>query len=190
VRGRFARLGGLSRGVQPLGFEALETIAVHLSRTAPEDGHSWTEGDRRRYARMTSTDLYDAWLIAWSPSSGLDLHDHGGSRGVIALRSGTLLETYTDEPAARMIRGRMLVPADVIAIPTTRVHEVSNPSRWDATSIHVYSPPLLSMSFFGIGHDGRLEALSRSEGDLAELEEATGPRFDSARSAETGLLAM
>jgi hypothetical protein len=45
---------------------------------------------------LLDTDLYDAWLIEWSPSSGLELHDHGGSRGVVVVVDGTLVETYTE----------------------------------------------------------------------------------------------
>ena len=35
------------------------------------------QGTRRRYRRLLGTELYDAWLIEWSPSSGLELHDQG-----------------------------------------------------------------------------------------------------------------
>ena len=48
--------------------------------------------DDRAYLRLLTTDAYEAWLIAWAPGGSLDLHDHGGSAGAVAVVDGELLD--------------------------------------------------------------------------------------------------
>jgi hypothetical protein len=126
----------------------MEVIATRLAEGPPVRDQVWTRGTRRRYQRLLGTDVYDAWLIEWSPSSGLELHDHGGSRGVVVVVDGALVETYTDLEDCRPLATQFLSRGDTLAIPSTRVHEVSNPGPADALSVHVYSPPLRQMTFF------------------------------------------
>ena len=69
------------------GYAALTETEPIRSRSAP-----W----QRRWRRLAETPEYDAWLIAWSASSGIDLHDHGDSTGVIHVLRGVLVERYRD----------------------------------------------------------------------------------------------
>jgi len=119
--------------------------------------HRGVEDGDRRYSGLLRTDLYDAWLIAWRPSSLLDLHDHGGSRGVVKVVEGELAETYSDHPLARL-RRRRLATGETVAIPETRVHAVSNPGCTDSLSVHVYSPPLGPMASFESSAAGLVQA--------------------------------
>jgi len=130
-----------------LDYSSMQAIAVGLGQSAPMSTHRWVTDGERRYTGLLRTDLYDAWLIAWRPSSLLDLHDHGGSRGVVAVVQGELAETYADDPLATLSR-RRLASGATVAIPETRVHAVSNPGCTDALSVHVYSPPLGPMTSF------------------------------------------
>jgi predicted metal-dependent enzyme (double-stranded beta helix superfamily) len=114
---------------------------------------------------------YNAWLIAWSPCSNLELHDHCGSEGVLALLAGTLVETFTDVLSRAPVRTRALNAPEILAIPASRVHEVSNPGPLDALSVHVYSPPLTSMTFYDCRPDRLPYPLATVEGDVSELEE-------------------
>jgi mannose-6-phosphate isomerase-like protein (cupin superfamily) len=163
--------GGAS-GKSPLPFDALEAIVAGLAETAPEGDHSWTEGTGRRYVRLLDTPRYDAWLIVWSPSSGLDLHDHGGSRGALIVATGRLIETYTDLERRHPAGSRVVNKGDAITIPATRVHSVSNPGPGEAVSVHVYSPPLTAMTFFDLSPSRFLTPVSRTDGDLVALEDA------------------
>lgn len=158
-----------TRSVLPL--RALEAVAEKLAESATETQHEWIHGTLRSYTRLVHTNHHDAWLIAWSPSSSLELHDHGGSQGAVAVLAGKLVETYTDRRWCHPVRTRLVTAQSTIAVPSTVVHEVSNPGPEEALSVHVYSPPLRSMTFFDARPDRFLSPISKSEGDLVMLEE-------------------
>lgn len=152
--------------------EALRAIAGGLAHSSHDVAGLWTQGDRRRYKRVIGTALFDAWLIEWSASSGLELHDHGGSTGAVAVVAGRLVESYSDLRWRHPVRSRSFSEGQDFEIPSTRVHEISNPGPEDALSVHVYSPPLRSMTFFDPRPTAFLTPLYTGEGDLVALEEA------------------
>jgi Cysteine dioxygenase type I len=170
---RLAHPAGRGRPARSLSLDALEVIAIGLAQSSPGIGQVWTQGTRRRYARLLGTALYDAWLIEWLPSSGLQLHDHGGSRGVVVVAAGHLVETYTDLRRRHPLRTQIVNGGQSLTMPPTRVHELSNPGPADALSINVYSPPLRELTFFDRRPRSFLTPLFASQGDLAVLEEAT-----------------
>ena len=147
-------------------------IAAGLAQTSPGTDPVWTSGTRRRYTRLLDTDLYDAWLIEWSPISGVELHDHGGSHGAVVVAAGTLVETYTDLRGRHPLYTRLVTGPQTFTVPATRVHELSNPGPAEARSVHVYSPPLREMTFYDHRPGNFLTPLYTSQGDLAVLEEA------------------
>lgn len=161
-------MGQWGRALPP---RSLEAVASRLAESATDTEHDWTRGRLRSYTRLEDTDYYDAWLIAWSPSSSLELHDHGGSQGAVAVLAGKLVETYTDLRWRHPIRTRLVTAQSTIPVPSTVVHEVSNPGPEEALSVHVYSPPLRSMTFFDARPDRFLSPISTSEGDLVALDE-------------------
>jgi Cysteine dioxygenase type I len=168
-----AHPAGRGPGGQRLSLDALTVIAAGLAQTVPEADHSWIRGARRSYTQLLQTDLYDAWMISWLPSGNLELHDHGGSLGAVAVASGKLVEAYTDLRWRHPVRHRVINHPETITIPRTRVHEVSNPGPERAVSVHVYSPPLSSMTFFDPRPANFLATVGTTEGDLAALEEGT-----------------
>jgi Cysteine dioxygenase type I len=169
---RLAHPAGRGRTRRPLDAEALGVIAAGLARRAPKADLHWTQGTRRRYTRIVDTLRYDAWLIEWSPASSLELHDHGGSQGFVAVTAGTLVETYTDLGRRHPLRTRMVESGESFPIAKAQVHELSNPGPSDAVSVHVYSPPLRAMTFYDHRPINYLNPLYTSQGDLAALEEA------------------
>jgi predicted metal-dependent enzyme (double-stranded beta helix superfamily) len=139
-----------------LSFTALRAIVAGLARvqrSVPLDG-----GDpgAARSVRLLATTFYDVWLITWPDGSGLAPHDHGGSRSVLQVVSGELLETVTDhvdgQPPARHVLG----PGDVTRTTPSAVHEIVNFSGSDATTIHAYSPPLADIAFFRLQSPGQV----------------------------------
>lgn len=156
---------------QALPLESLRQIAAELARSATPAGLSWTRATGRRYARLADTPRYDAWLIAWSPGSGLELHDHSGSLGAVAVVTGKLVEVSTNLRWRLPVRTRVASAGGVFGIAATCVHEVTNPGPGDALSVHVYSPPLRSMTFFDARPAQFLTPLYQTEGDLTLLGE-------------------
>jgi predicted metal-dependent enzyme (double-stranded beta helix superfamily) len=94
------------------------------------------------------TDSYEAWLIHWAPGGDIALHDHGGSSGAMWVLTGELEESYTDAVVRRPLRRRFLGAGAGLTFGPGHVHDIVNPTSSLATTIHVYSPHLASMTFY------------------------------------------
>jgi hypothetical protein len=130
------------------------TIAAGLAAVAvPWELATGRSPDEREYELLLSTELYDAWLIHWPVGTGLDAHDHGGSTGAFAVVSGVLDEDTVDGGATVT---RRVVSGDSVYFDGEYVHAVINRGDVGATSVHVYSPPLRSMSYYRTADDGAL----------------------------------
>jgi predicted metal-dependent enzyme (double-stranded beta helix superfamily) len=160
--------------IRPTGsisFGALRRIAAGLARVqqpVPLDHAS----DAARSVRLLATAFYDVWLITWPDGSGLEPHDHGNARSVVHVVEGELTEVFSDrvrrsEPAARILRQGSSTPA----APSV-VHALTNRSGADATTLHVYSPPLVDVTFFDLGSADSCEAL-RSTAVIERAAQAT-----------------
>ena len=103
--------------------------------------------DHPWFTTLILSETYDAWLIGWSPGQGVALHDHGESAGALFVVEGELLETVVDVDAH--LDRRTLVRGAVADFGPGEVHAVANCGHRAATSIHVYTPALTTMSFFG-----------------------------------------
>ncbi len=131
-----------------LGQGILTDIAAGLACSLEPDGMDFDLGSQRRYARLLHTPAYEAWLIAWPPAPDLALHDHGGSQGVFHVASGTLFEAHADLVDPTPLRMLSFGAGEGRYVAPTLVHRVWNPGPADAVSVHVYSPPLTSMTFY------------------------------------------
>lgn len=100
----------------------------------------------RWYVRLLATDTYEAWLLGWPPGSRIEPHDHGPSHGAFVVVRGSLAEWRWDggEP-----RRRVFGCGDAATVPPGVVHGVEAAGGEPAGSIHVYSPPLSEMRFYG-----------------------------------------
>jgi len=120
---------------------------------------SGTEVPERCWRLVAATTEFDAWVIAWPESAGLALHDHGASSGAIAVVQGDLVETVPRrEDSGRLALERRTLPAgSVLPIEQGRVHDVANAGATTAVSLHVYSPPLTSMTHYDLVGRTRLQ---------------------------------
>jgi mannose-6-phosphate isomerase-like protein (cupin superfamily) len=111
----------------------------------------------RAWRLIAQTDDFDAWLIAWPGGGTVDLHDHGGSRGALHVISGSLVETipWRDGAGAMTFAQREIQEGVTLAFGAGHVHDVRNESSSHALSLHVYSPPLTSMTYYDC-FEGRL----------------------------------
>jgi quercetin dioxygenase-like cupin family protein len=94
--------------------------------------------------RLLHTAEYDAWLLRWPPGTNVEPHDHGEAKGVFTVASGELTELRWH---AGLCRRRILGPGALVSIPAGVVHDVLSESV-PSLSVHVYSPPLMTMGFF------------------------------------------
>lgn len=66
------------------------------------------------------------------------------------------------------LRRRRWRPSGAIALRASHVHDVHNHGRHPATSIHVYSPPLTTMTFYRHRAPGFLEPVRTEPARNAE----------------------
>lgn len=139
-----------------LARKTLGEIAGDLAQSA----ELWSDklGDdsaERGGLRLLNTELFDAWLLRWPVNSSVTPHDHGISAGVFTVVSGELTEVrwtrgLRSQDTIRKDEARYIAPGvvhDVIAATVP------------ALSIHVYSTPLTSMTYYD---DSGLRAIGDS----------------------------
>jgi len=100
----------------------------------------------RSYELLELTDELEIWAIHWPQGKGLELHDHGGSVGALWVVEGTLEEHYVRPE--RTLGRRTIVAGGGAAFGPHYVHDVVNAQAAPATSVHAYSPPMESMTFY------------------------------------------
>ena len=144
-----------SRAVHPSverSVPLVETIAAGLAAVSAPWELTGEVSVERSYQLLLSTERYDAWLIHWPAGAGLDAHDHGGSAGAFAVVSGTLDEERIAPDGA--LTHRRVGAGEAVSFDAAAIHAVTNRDRRGATSVHVYSPPLGAMTFYGRDADG------------------------------------
>jgi len=120
------------------------------ARWAAEEVETWDGSlplSERRYRLLDRTADHELWVIYWPEAGGLLLHDHGGSNGAFYVAGGVLQETSTTLHGLRL-RRRALEKGEGRAFGPQYLHSVVNLHAAPATSVHAYSPPLNSMTFY------------------------------------------
>ena len=160
---------------ESLECELLQDIAEGLARSVSAE--QLPPGTERRWVRLLGTRSYDAWLIGWPPGTGLDIHDHGESSAALCVVSGVLDEQHLPAGAAGVVT-RRLAAGDTLSFNSAHVHAMCNSIDVDALSVHVYSPPLSTMTFFEQGTGSQLlpldAALVDPQREPAPLARAVG----------------
>jgi hypothetical protein len=131
-----------------LHLDHLADIAAGLAVSQVSSDVKLIRSGSRRYAKLLETGAYDAWLIEWDSAADLHLHDHGGSGAAFHLIHGELVEVYSDLVNRAPLRRVTVDAGNSRRVPVSRVHRVWNPWPAPALSIHVYSPPISSMTFY------------------------------------------
>ena len=116
----------------------------------------------RAYHLLERDASTEAWLIIWPPGGQLELHDHGESHGAFWVAEGMLEERYAPRPNTTMLFGtRYHATSSGICFDGGYLHDVRNAGGLTAVSVHVYSPPLVSMTYYR--RDGRALVPDRVE---------------------------
>jgi hypothetical protein len=120
------------------------------------------DAENRWHQRIYRDPSIDIWLISWLPSQGTQLHDHGGSAGAFTVVSGELAEaTYVrNGPRAGTLHERTHPAGRSVGFDQRYVHDVRNLSDRPAVSVHAYSHPLTTMTYYDVDDDGSLVALA------------------------------
>jgi predicted metal-dependent enzyme (double-stranded beta helix superfamily) len=170
-----------------LTFEALHAIASGLAQVEAPIPLGEDDPSTPRSVRLLATASYDVWLITWPDGSGLEPHDHGGVRSVLHVVGGELVEIVADYVDGQPPRARMLRQGDTVRAKPSFVHDLANRSGADATTLHVYSPPLSEISFFNLHTDTECERLRTT---AVVDQEPQASSNDSARSRPHSLVVI
>lgn len=103
--------------------------------------------DGRRPVRLLATEAYEVWVIGWTRGQGVRVHDHGPSAGAFVVTEGELTEVLPCRGGGDAVE-RALGPGRVRDLTVGTVHDVVNRSDTPATSLHVYSPALTTMTYY------------------------------------------
>jgi hypothetical protein len=128
----------------PLGL--LNLLQAYVTETAAVLPIAPPHLTERRYELLELTDELEIWAIHWPQGQGLELHDHGGSVGALWVVGGSLEEHYV-QPERTLAR-RSIVAGGGAAFGPSYIHDVVNVEPAPATSVHAYSPPMESMTFY------------------------------------------
>ena len=120
----------------------------------------------RWHVRLLRTKDCEVWLLGWTTGQAVALHDHGNSAGAFAVVEGTLIEAHVVSWGE--LRQTRWPAGTARALKVRHVHAVWNSGLAPAASIHVYSPPLSSMTFYERSPAGALRAARTERFDAIE----------------------
>jgi hypothetical protein len=123
------------------------------------------DAETRWHRRIYRDGRVDVWLISWLPSQGTQLHDHGGSSGAFTVIAGELAEAVYGRDG--VLRDYEHGTGTSVGFAQSYVHDVRNLSDAPAVSVHAYSRPLTSMTYYDI-EDGSLVPLLTLDTDDPE----------------------
>jgi hypothetical protein len=166
-------------GPTPVSLADLTTITRQVAAEVVAGMHEVRVDHTHRWSRRLHADPHlDVWLISWTTEQAAELHDHGGSIGALTVVRGELTEwrwtsgraedhEVTPEELAASgpgLRRRSLGASSGAAFPLGHVHDVSNRRDEPAVSVHAYSPPLSTMSYYDVDRG----TLTRTRSELVE----------------------
>lgn len=121
----------------------------------------------RSAVRLVRTECYEVWVLGWWPGQSVELHDHGDSHAAFTVVEGDLIEV-TGRRDGTLERVELPTGATRLVRAGTR-HDVLNLATTPATSIHVYSPQLTSMTFYDAIDQRLLRIEKTSPEDLSAV---------------------
>ncbi|MDQ2726274.1 MAG: cysteine dioxygenase family protein [Actinomycetota bacterium] len=104
--------------------------------------------EHRWYIRLHWSRSVEVWLLGWQPGQDTRVHDHGGSSGAFVVTEGTLTERYGSVERWAGGRRRDHGQGRPCWFGPDYAHNLGNAGPGMATSIHAYSPPLSTMTYY------------------------------------------
>lgn len=110
-----------------------------------------------RYMRnlMHAGPAYQALVLCWRSGQRSPIHDHQGSSCGVKVLRGIATETLFEQTADGLVyavASRQLGEGRTCASQDDDIHQMSNlqPPGNELVTLHIYSPPLLSMNMYSI----------------------------------------
>ena len=149
----------LDRFHQPI---SIATLTDWIERTPCDLGavRSYVRYHPDHYLRnlMRRGPAYQALVLCWQPGQRSPIHDHWGSACAVKVLAGTATETLFEQtPEGRIypVSSRFLREGATTVSASADIHQVSNlqPDGKNLITLHVYSPPLLTMNVYSLTDD-------------------------------------
>ena len=119
--------------------------------------------------RIHACSEHEAWLLAWLPGQGTDLHDHGGigtpSNAAVCVVEGTLSEYIVRSGEYPELDRRDIAQGEANVVSNRTIHAMRNRFDTPAVSVHVYMPRLESMCTYLIDETGLAPSAIKPAGD-------------------------
>ena len=111
--------------------------------------------ERYRRNLMHEGPAYHALVLCWRNGQRSPIHDHRDSACAVRIVSGEATETVfdmTDEGRLFPVRTRRMREGFMCATQDLDIHQLSNdqPDGADLITLHLYSPPLLTMGQYSL----------------------------------------
>ena len=103
------------------------------------------DSEARWFERLFRNEALEVWLIGWTAGQWTSLHDHGGAAGALSVVEGILTELHFPDGVGGERQVRVHAAPATVAFEVDHIHRVGNRGSRNATSLHAYSPPGLSM---------------------------------------------
>jgi hypothetical protein len=147
----------LQRAVKAACAQCADALAACHTQASSQDASCAIDAVHScRYALLAYEDArVSAWLLGWpGENPGTEIHDHGDSHAAVAVTSGTVKETLYTPNGTRTVRN--LPAGECVRIPREYIHkfEDADHAGSEGLSLHLYSPPLRRMGYYGYRPDG------------------------------------
>ncbi len=142
-------LDPLRLGRRRLTERTLDLVAKSVA-AAPElwaDPVTSEEPTVRLRTRLARSDNLEVLLLVWPRDEPSDWHDHGGSSGGYAVVRGRLVERYRGADGVRVLERRM-APGNHRGFGASHLHDMVSTAAEPAVSVHAYSPPIETMTYY------------------------------------------
>lgn len=130
----------------------IEELTISL-----EDVRDYVQFGPTTYRRnlMHAGRAYQALILCWRNGQRSPIHDHRGSSCGVRVIAGELTETIFERNSKGLVyptKTHVLAEGAVCGSQDDDIHQVSNLQAGDAdlVTLHVYSPPLMSMRTFSL----------------------------------------
>jgi len=135
----------------------LEVLSKELGQLSlnPEEVQPWTQFSDTRYLRnlIHQGPSYQALLLCWRSGQRSPIHDHKGSACGMKVIQGKATETLFERGATGQVyatTSQERCQGEVAASFDSDIHQISNLQGECLVTLHVYSPPLLSMGSYSL----------------------------------------